>query len=255
MIDIHCHALNSIDDGARDLSESLEMLKLANENSISAIIFTPHIKCGGDIDEFINKRDALFDELKSAAKDFECPDLYKGAEVYADDDIFYAEIERLTINNTKYILVEFNFIQFIPQRIEKYFNEIKSLGLKPIFAHPERYSYCQNDYEFLNYLRRMGVLFQINASSLAGMGSMNEFLLAKELINKQMASFIGSDGHSPRGRTNELLKMASAFPSDLDAQYLDYVLNETPLLLLGDEEIPDSSIGQIAKQGNYRRFH
>ncbi len=254
MIDIHCHALNSIDDGARDLSESLEMMKLATENSIDALVFTPHVKCGADIDEFLNRRDALVDELKSAVNENECPKLYKGAEVYTDDDIFYADIEKLTINNTKYILVEFNFLQFVPSRIEKYFKEIKSLGLKPIFAHPERYAYCQNDYEFLNYLHRMGVLFQINASSLAGMGSMNEFLLAKELIQKQVASFIGTDGHSSRGRTNELLKMASAFPSDLDAQYLTYVLNETPKLLLENEEIPDCSIGQIAKRRNTRNF-
>ena len=195
MIDIHCHALNSIDDGARDLAESLEMMKLARENSIEALVFTPHIRCGDNVEEFLYKRDSLIQELKSAVNRDECTKLYAGAEVYADDDIFYTEIEKLTINNTKYLLVEFNFLQFVPSRIEKYFKEIKSLGLKPIFAHPERYDYCQNDYDFLNYLNSIGVLFQINASSLAGIGNTEEFNLAKELVEKQMASFIATDGH------------------------------------------------------------
>jgi len=254
MIDIHCHALNSIDDGARDLSESLEMMKLAVENSIDALIFTPHIKCGENVDEFLDKRDRLIEELKSAVNGNECPKLYAGAEVYADDEIFYTEIEKLTLNNTKYLLVEFSFLQFVPSRIEKYLKEIKSLGLKPIFAHPERYDFCQSDYNFLNYLRDMGVLFQINAASLAGLGNMEEYSLARELVEKQMASFIGTDGHYSKGRTNELLKMVSAFPSSLDAQYLDYILNETPLLLLADEEIPNSAIGNITQGRNYRKF-
>ncbi len=254
MIDVHCHALHSIDDGAKDLAEALEMMKLAVDNSIEALVFTPHVKCNANIDEFLEKRDALIEELKSAANPDECPKMYAGAELYADDDIFYADIEKLTINNSRYLLVEFNFLRFIPTRIEKYFKEIKSLGLKPIFAHPERYDFCQNDYDFLNYLNSMGVLFQINASSLAGMGSMEEYSLAKELIEKQMVSFIGTDGHSSRGRTNELLKLVTAFPPSLDRQYLEYILNDTPKLLLADEEIPNSAIGNITKGRNFRRF-
>lgn len=254
MIDIHCHALHSIDDGARDLAESLEMMELAVENSIEALIFTPHIRCGADVNEFLSRRDSLISEIQASDKDGAYPKLYAGAEVYADDEIFYTEIEKLTLNNTKYILVEFNFLKFSPSRVEKYFNEIKSVGLKPIFAHPERYSYCQEDYDFLNYLHDTGVRFQINASSLAGIGGTEEFNLARELVEKQMASFVGTDGHSSKGRTNELLKMVSSFPPSLDAQYLDYILNETPLLLLDDKDVPNSSIGQISKRRGHRSF-
>ena len=248
MIDIHCHILNSIDDGAESLGMSLNMLKIAKDNGIDKVILTPHIKCSDDIPAFIEKRDKLIEILVSEAKKYDCPDIFTGAEIYIDEDIFYSDVRQLSLNNSRYVLCEFDFYNFKPSRVEKYFDEIISDGKIPIFAHPERYDYCQNDWDFINYLFDKGILLQINAPSLAGLDGKEEFLLAAELIKKQMATFIATDAHSDTSRTTEMLKFISGFPDDLNSEYLDYMLNEAPMLLLADMDIKDKSIGRIIKR-------
>lgn len=248
MIDIHCHILNSIDDGADSLEMSLSMLKTAKANGIDKVILTPHIKCSDDIPLFIKKRDELADKLVYEARKYDCPEIYTGAEIYVNEDIFYSDIRSLSLNNSSYVLCEFDFYDFKPARIEKYFDEIFSDGKIPIFAHPERYDYCQKDWDFINYLFDKNVLFQINAPSLAGLGSTEEFKLSYEMTEKQMATFIGTDAHSDKSRTTELLKFVAGFPSSLNAEYLDYMLNKSPLLLLADMNIEDKSIGRITKR-------
>ncbi len=248
MIDIHCHILNSIDDGAENLEMSLEMLKTAKDNGVDKVILTPHIKCSDNVSAFIKKRDELADVLVSEAAHYNCPEIYKGAEIYIDEEIFYSDIRNLSLNDSRYVLCEFDFYNFKPVRVEKYLDEIFSDGKLPVFAHPERYDYCQKDWDFINYLYEKGVLFQINAPSLAGLGSAEEFILSYEMVNKQMAAFIGTDAHSDRNRTTELLKFVSGFPGSLNSEYLDYMLNKAPMLLLADMDIEDKSIGRIKKR-------
>lgn len=180
MIDIHCHILNEIDDGARDLETAIRMCRMAEMNGIKHIVATPHTNTVDNINRFIEVRDDRLENLRKhiAQRGIDVK-LYPGAEVFVDDDIFFAnDLKRLTINSSRYILIEFNFRNLKIRKIYDYLNEIIDAGLVPIIAHPERYEFFQFDYDAVNSLAKNGVIFQINASSLASLDGLQEFELA-----------------------------------------------------------------------------
>ncbi|MBR5773729.1 MAG: hypothetical protein IKY44_02640 [Clostridia bacterium] len=239
MIDIHCHILPYIDDGAKNMDEAIKLCEIARDNGIDKIIVTPHVACLDDIDGFLGERDVLIDELRSALKYYNIDvELYPGAELYVNDDVFFSgDLTKLTLNGSKYILVEFDFYDLTPNKISSYLIEIMNFGLVPIVAHPERYEYMQRDYNFINFLSERGVLFQVNMNNVVGRGSHPEFVLARELVRKRVATFIASDAHSAEYRSNNLRDMIEGAPHgfDIDERFF---LNDMPQIILGNGDIP-----------------
>ena len=137
MIDIHCHILPEIDDGARDLETAIRMCHMAEANGIKHIVATPHTNTVDNINSFINLRDERLKLLRRSVEERGIDvKLYPGAEVFVDDDIFFAnDLKRLTINGSRYILIEFNFRNVKIRKIYDYLNEIIDAGLVPINAH------------------------------------------------------------------------------------------------------------------------
>ena len=194
MTDLHCHILHGIDDGPRDIDAALQLCMVAMENGIDTIVATPHLTTLGELDAFVDFRDNRLEELRYEIKCREMPiELYPGAEVLAGEDFFYpVALEKATINGSRYILVEFDFMGLRFSTVLRYIEEILNRDLIPIIAHPERYSFLQVQYDRVNFLMDMGVLFQVNASSLANMSGREEFNLAAEMVLKNTVSFIGS---------------------------------------------------------------
>lgn len=251
MIDIHCHILNGIDDGASDIEASVRMCKIAQQNGIKHIVATPHVSTVDNIEKFIAMRD---ERLHALRKHLETQDiklnLYPGAEVYVDDDLYFSNnLKRLAINGSRYILVEFSFREMNVRKIFDYLNEIIKMGLVPIIAHPERYEFFQFDYEAVNDLTRRGAIFQINASSLASMDGMQEFELAYSLAYNGMASFIGTDAHSPHRRPNNLMEMMRFFPPDISQFNMQMMVHDNAKCVLTDKELPIVDRGRIHKRG------
>ena len=163
MIDTHAHILPGIDDGAKDILESIEMAKKAKNAGFNGIVCTSHyLRHNSEfIKEDIKKN---FDNFKNELlKNNIDIDLYLGNEVYVDDEItdlitsnsFYA------INNSKYILIELPMNHKI-HHLDDIIFKIQNLDLNPIIAHPERYSYVQDNPNMLVHLIENGVLFQAN---------------------------------------------------------------------------------------------
>ena len=240
MIDIHSHILNNIDDGARDLETAVRMCRVAKENGIDRIVATPHVRTMDDVAAFTEKRDDRIRILRESLSE-EGIDvaIFPGAEVFVDDDIFFAnDLTRLTINSSRYLLVEFSFRNLRLRRIYEYLDEIVKLGLVPIIAHPERYEYFQEDYEAVNSLAKNGVLFQLNAASLASLDGRREFELAYSMAYNGLASFIGTDAHSPVHRPNNLAQMMKYFPADISEHKLEAMLYGSAKAVLADEAVP-----------------
>lgn len=251
MIDIHCHILNNIDDGARDIEQSLRMCKIAEQNGIKHIVATPHTNTIDNIDRFIEVRD---ERLKALRKQTELRgikvNLYPGAEVFVDDDVFFANnLKRLTINGSKYLLVEFSFREMNVKKIFGYLDEIAKMGLIPIIAHPERYEMFQFDYEAINELARRGAIFQINADSLASLEGPQEFELAYSMAYNGVASFIGTDAHSPHHRSNNLMEMMNYFPPDISQYNMQVMLHDSAKCVLTGKEVPLIDRREIFKRG------
>lgn len=251
MIDIHCHILNGIDDGARDLETSLRMCKIAEMNGIKHIVATPHIKAVDDIDYFLSVRDKKLQILRNQVENRGIKvNLYPGAEVYVDDDIFFANnLKRLSINGSRYLLVEFSFMEMKVRKIYDYLNEIIEMGLIPIIAHPERYEFFQFDYDAVNDLARKGAIFQINAASLASMDGQQEFELAYSMAYNGLASFIATDAHSVHRRPNNLGEMMRFFPPDISQLNMQIMVHDSAKCVLTDKELPFVDRGEIYKRG------
>ncbi|MBQ8027359.1 MAG: hypothetical protein IJ261_04505 [Clostridia bacterium] len=236
MIDLHCHILHGIDDGARSLDESVQLCRIAVQNSIQTAVVTPHLVHPENVDEYVRIRDKRIDELKETLVKNDIPlQIIPGAEVFVNDDIFYApSLDAVTLGGTKYILIEFDFKGLNINRIIKYVNEFISRGYVPIIAHPERYRFMQQNYDIVNHLADMGILFQVNSSSLAGFGGMETRELGFAMVASGIASFIGTDAHSVAHRPNNLLEQRDMFPVSVDFDVYDRLLGRNAQVILAD---------------------
>lgn len=197
MKDIHTHILDNLDDGAKTLNESLEILEKAYQNGFKDIILTPHyIKnsiYSANNQEKLRKLEILQKELQ---KRNILINLYLGNEVYIDEDIIelFENLEISTLNNSKYILIELplNNKTLI---LDEVLYKLKKANLVPIIAHPERYLNYYKDYDFFASLIKKGCLFQGNIKSLYGKYGRKSKKMFKELLKRNMFHFLGSDIH------------------------------------------------------------
>lgn len=234
MIDLHCHILHGIDDGARSIDESVQLCRIAVQNSIQTAVVTPHLVHPENVDEFIGLRDKRIGELRARLDQENIPlELVPGAEVFVNDDIFYApSLDAATLGSSRYILIEFDFTGLNINRLIKYVEEFIARGYMPIIAHPERYRYMQQNYDIVNHLADMGVLFQLNSSSLAGFGGMESRELSYAMAASGIASFIGTDAHSVAHRPNNLLEQRDMFPVTIDFDTYDRLLGGNARVVL-----------------------
>lgn len=239
MIDLHCHILPGVDDGARNMKESVAMCRMAVENNISKVVCTSHFLPGMKIDEFLAKRDEALHMLRAEIETQGIRlELIPGAELYVSDDIFYLEhVERLRLGETNYVLTEFDFTGLTGGRMMRYIDEIRKSGVQVIVAHPERYKYIQDDYNIANLLRENNVLLQVNAGSLLGVFGRREFKLAKELCINNAAFFLASDAHSTGMRNNALLEMFPGFARMVPPEQVGRMLADAPERLLSGQDM------------------
>ena len=122
MIDIHCHILPGIDDGARDITESAEMINTARLNKIDAIIATPHFLDFDKIEDFLFNRYEAVQSFEEMLESFDNkPAVAYGAEVFLDNKVFTAgNLDELTLNGSRYMLCEYTLEPFVPEKAVVY---------------------------------------------------------------------------------------------------------------------------------------
>lgn len=195
--DMHSHILFGIDDGSKSLDYSVLMAEKFVRNGYKKVIATPHIMS----DYYPNNRTIIEEKLNLlslALKEKEIPlELEAAAEYYMDEfflDSIRSKGDLLTFNG-KHILVETSFMNR-PVFFKQLFFELRTLGLSPVLAHPERYIYLQEKYDEVEELIQSGVKMQINLLSLAGYYSPGAKKLAQWLIKNGYYNFLGTDAHS-----------------------------------------------------------
>ena len=240
MIDLHAHILFDIDDGPETMYESMRLCETGVEYGIDRIAATSHLYDPGEIADFVHRRNDRILRVREEIEKRGLPlQVYPGAEVFVDDSIYTAKhLDKVTLNNSRYLLVEFEFHDVSPRRLIRYVDTIFSMDLVPIIAHPERYSFLQADFGLVDFLVQRGALFQVNADSLAGLTGFEEFDLAYRMVRHNAASIIATDAHSHLGRSNDLLRMIRSFPSDIPRETLDYMLYTAPFHVLADKDLP-----------------
>ena len=190
MKDIHNHILYGIDDGSISYLDSIRILKELEQEQIHDILLTPHYIIGSEYNANNKKKQELLNTLKNKTS----VNLYIGNEVYIDNDIIdYIKQGMIsTINNTRYLLIELPLNEKLEIMYDIIF-ELRSYGVIPIVAHPERYHYLK--LEDLIKLIDQGCLLQGNITSLNnkyGKDAKDNLIL---LLKKHMIHVLGTDTH------------------------------------------------------------
>ena len=198
-VDLHSHLIPGIDDGARDISESLALLEQFQEFGYKKVITTPHIMFDGYRNSPTNIMAGL-EKIREAATEAGLTIEIDAAAEYMLDDGLLPKLESgdfLTINN-KYFLFELSYLN-APATIENVVSKIKALGYSPLLAHPERYPYFYSSrLEAYSDLKEKGVYFQLNIPSLVGHYGPPAKEFAEKLIDHDMVEFLASDLHNER---------------------------------------------------------
>ena len=188
-VDRHSHILFSVDDGVREIQDSLEILDYLAERGVSEVWLTPHIM--EDVPNTTERLTKRFDQLCEAYKGSIV--LHLAAEYMMDSLLMkrIAERDILTMEDNM-ILLETSTWR-APEDWKQIFEKIQAAGYKPVFAHVERYQYLHSsDYD---ELYRRGILMQMNYGSLTGFYGETAQKKARELLAKGYYSFCGSDCH------------------------------------------------------------
>lgn len=220
MIDIHTHILPEVDDGSKNITESLLMIAEEQRQGITDIILTPHYRA-----EYRCKKDIIqtnFDLLKKAVSENGIDvKLYLGQEIFVFNGV--ADVIKsgrlFTMNGSKYVLAE--FASKCETDIVEAVYTFVSAGFIPIVAHIERYFYA--DIAAAKEIREFGGLIQINASSLCHkFGAYKK--KATALVKAGLVDFVASDVHFKR--RNYMLKAYNVVVKKFGRETADKLFTE-----------------------------
>lgn len=193
--DVHSHFVPGIDDGAKTIEESVEMITEMYNLGYKKVITTPHTMS----DYYRNTPEIILsglDKIRAALKEANVPvEVEAASEYYVDFDFErkLQEGEILTFGD-KYLLFEISYMN-PPDNLYHVIFEMQLRGYKPVIAHPERYNFWHTDFEKYEELIDKGVLLQMNINSLTGYYSIATKRIAEQMIDKNMISFLGTDCH------------------------------------------------------------
>jgi protein-tyrosine phosphatase len=202
MIDLHCHVLPGVDDGARDLREAVAMCRMAAGDGCEVLVATPHQRRGSWWNDDCEKLAALAGELQE--KVGPSPRVLLGGEIHVDSQLL-TEIEKLPgggvlpLAGSRYLLIEFGSAG-TEAEASLLIHELVVAGWRPIIAHPEFIPWLADDPGTLARLVSQGALTQVTAMSVTGDFGRRPQQDAQGLIEAGLAHFVASDSHGPHRR-------------------------------------------------------
>ncbi|MDB0602029.1 histidinol phosphatase [Tenacibaculum maritimum] len=195
-VDIHSHLLPGIDDGAKNMENSIELIAKMRSYGIKNLITTPHVL--GDLypnsSEIIKEK---LEEVKLELKKKKMKDIsIRAAAEYMMDEQFLERLKNDDILTLKdnFILVEMSYFN-APYNLYEILFDIQLKSYKPVLAHPERYNFYHNNFESYYKLKKSGCVFQLNLLSLTEQYGKGVQRVAKRLLKEGMYDFVGTDTH------------------------------------------------------------
>lgn len=242
LVDTHCHILPEVDDGAKNMEETRQMLQEAYEDGIRYIIATPHHhpRRGRKSPKQLRRQLKLVRE--EAAQISDELRIYLGTEIYFGQDIpeRLREEQILTMNRTRYVLVEFSPgdpFEYICQGIQ----QIQMKGYEVILAHIERYQCMYKNIENAEHLKNMGVRIQVNADSITGESGWKAKRLVRRLIDERLVFCVGTDAHDPKRRPPRMKKAAEYVEKKCGEDYARRIFFSNPRIMLRKKRKKDES--------------
>jgi protein-tyrosine phosphatase len=193
--DMHSHLIPGIDDGAKTIEDSVELIRHLHSLGYTKLITTPHVMS----DYFQNTPETILGGLeivRAALKENNIPvEISAAAEYYIDDGfIRKLEEEKLLTFGDNYLLVEVSYIN-PPDNVRDILFRAQVLGYKPILAHPERYPFWYRSLDEYQRFFEMGIILQLNLNSLSGYYGPDAKRIAEKLIEMEIVQALGTDMH------------------------------------------------------------
>lgn len=236
LVDIHCHLVPYVDDGAYDLNTAEALLREQVRQGVETICLTPHLRKGMfETDQ--SEIDRQVDRLRELVREAELPlRLYDSREYHFDEGFLRCLTEgRLkAMGEGKTLLVEFGR----RHRAENMFEAIRlcrEAGFQPLIAHVERYEPTRQDSGLAEKLLEQGAKLQVNAGSLLGWEGLRQKWLAHRLVRQGLVAAVASDAHDLEGRKPNLADCAALLTRKYGQETAERLLCTGPMALIKDQ--------------------
>lgn len=192
-IDIHSHILPGIDDGAKNVKESIELISQMEKIGFSKIIGTPHTYPG----LYENTRETIKKSYNSVISNLKNDTEIEYASEYMLNYSLIKKAEKKDLLTLKdnYVLIEMS-LMFMDLSIYEIIFELQSHGYKIILAHPERYGFLIENFKEYYKLKKHGCYFQLNILSLVNYYGKKITNISNRLLKEGLIDFLGSDIHN-----------------------------------------------------------
>jgi protein-tyrosine phosphatase len=239
LIDLHCHLLPGIDDGAGDIETSLQMARMAAADGIKVVACTPHILppvYNNTAADIISRTRALQAELVRSSIDIK---LIAGADIHVRVDLaeLLGETPSPCLQGTRYFLFEPPHT-VLPPNLDMFCKSVMAAGYIPILTHPERLTWIEQHYDLICALDEIGVVIQLTAGSITGTFGKRALYWSERMLDEGRVDIIATDAHGTRGRPPILSAARSAVSTRLGEAAAKAMTVSNPARILKNERLP-----------------
>lgn len=235
MIDLHCHILPALDDGAQTEEDLVNMANAAIADGISTIVATPHHQNGS----FNNTRNTLRQRTNEANNLLDSLSInltiLPGQEcrIYGElvEDSRSGDIQ--TLADSRYLFVEFPS-NSVPRFSKKIFYDLQLEGIIPVIVHPERNTVLMKQPEMLYEFVKNGCLTQVTAASVAGKFGKGISQFSSQIIEANLAHFVATDAHNITNRSFHLNEAYDAIEEEFGEEKVSFFIENAECVLANE---------------------
>ncbi len=244
MVDLHCHILPGVDDGAENMEEALQMARMAADSGVREIIATPHCNL-----PYAPRKNYMsyalqerMEQFREAVHQARIPvSVSPGAEVLCTADLeFLLQRGKLpTLAGSRYLLMEFFFDETMDYMTDR-LSCVAAEGLIPVVAHPERYDAVQRNPYALEQWFVSGYVLQLNKGSILGQLGRGAEAAANWLLSQGLAHAVASDAHTSVTRTPHMGQIREYLEDTCGPDYARLLLHTNPGRILRDRPVVEA---------------
>lgn len=237
MIDLHCHILPGIDDGAPDMETALAMARIAAADGIHTVACTPHIYPG----MYENTAAGIAQATEGLRQALQQAGIALILTYAADTHVVPDLVQKLqqgsspTFNGGRYFLLEPPH-HVAPPNFEEYVFRLLAAGYVPIITHPERLSWIEQDYAVFERLAHHGAWMQLTAGSLTGRFGSNARYWGERMLDEGLVHILATDSHGVARRPPLLAEGMAAATAWVGAQEAQRMVSERPAAVLQNSD-------------------
>ena len=252
MIDLHCHMLPGIDDGAPDRGVALAMARCAVADGITVTACTPHIYPG----MYENDREGIQRAIEAfrqvLAEEGIGLELVIGADTHLAPDLLQGirESRVPTLNGSRYLLLEPPH-HSVPPRFEESVFQLRAAGIVPVITHPERLSWIESHYQVFERLVHAGAWMQVTSGALTGRFGKRPQYWGERMLDEGLVHILATDSHHIDRRPPLLAEGRDAAAQRVGAEEAEKLVSTRPRAILNDE--PTENVPMPVRPGRARQ--